>query len=181
MVFAHDRLGIQPEYTSFLDSVIKDALLHAAVGDGKFCKLPLRITCLERKLKGGSRNSAENDETSYMKVDETLGYISIPVWESVPNIYKYIEQWGNEALQIRERLRRSEKHVDQVKLLVRRKLRLRELVFDKRLRIDMCLAALLACASFTMHQTMKLTWRAWRCVFQMSIDFLWKAPRIIYT
>ncbi|MCO5594278.1 hypothetical protein L7F22_048306 [Adiantum nelumboides] len=143
MVFTHDRLGIQPEYTSFLNSIIKDALLHGAVGDGKFCKLPLRITCPERELKDDGINSAENDETSYMEVDETLGYIAIPVWESLPNMYKYIEQRGNEALQIRERLRHSEKHVDQVKLLVRRKLRLRELVFDKRLRIDMCLTACL--------------------------------------
>ncbi|MCO5569277.1 hypothetical protein L7F22_022989 [Adiantum nelumboides] len=78
-----------------------------------------------------------------MEVDETLGYVTIPVWESLPNIFKYIEQRGNETLQIKERLRHSEKYVDQVKLLVRQKLRLQELGFNKRLRIDICLAACL--------------------------------------
>lgn len=141
MVFTHDGLAVQPEYTRFLNTIIRDALVHGAVGEGKFLKIPLRITCPDRELRADDVNSAESDEASYMKVDETFGYIAIPVWESLLNMYKYIEQRGNEALEIRERLRHSEKHVDQVKLLVRRKLRLRELIFDRRLRSDMCLAA----------------------------------------
>lgn len=141
MVFTHDGLAIQPEYTRFLNNTIKEALNYGAVGEGKFSKLPVRITCPNRELNSESTDGAERDEASYMKVDDTFGYIAVPVWESLPNIYKYIEQRGSEALQIRERLKHSEKHVDQVKLLVRRKLRLRELIFDRKLRSDMCLAA----------------------------------------
>eukprot|EP00250_Pteridium_aquilinum_P035759 c9902_g1_i1 orf=90-1592(-) len=141
MVFTHDGLAIRPEYTCFLNNIIKEALDRGAVGEGKYCKLPIRITCPNRELNVESIDSTERDEASYMKVDDTFGYIAVPVWESLPNIYKYIEQRGSEALQIRERLKHSERHVDQVKLLVRRKLRLRELIFDRKLRSEMCLAA----------------------------------------
>lgn len=141
MVFTHDGLAIKPDYTLFLNKTIKEAFTHGAVGEGKFCQLPLRITCPKRELNAESINGADLDEVSYMKVDETFGYIAVPVWESLPNIYKYIEQRGNEALQIRERLKHSEKHVEQVKLLVRKKLRLRQLTFDRKLRSEMCIAA----------------------------------------
>lgn len=141
MVFTHDGLAVQPEYTGFLNNTVKEALNYGAVGQGKFSKLPVRVTCPSRELNAESVDGAERDDSSYMKVDETFGYISVPVWESFPNIYNYIEQHGNEALQIRERHKHAEKHVDQVKLIVRRKLRLRELIFDKKLPSDMCLAA----------------------------------------
>ncbi|KAH7429066.1 hypothetical protein KP509_09G029100 [Ceratopteris richardii] len=141
MVFTHDALGIQPEYIHFLNSTIKDAIYHGAVGQGKFSQLPLRITCPDKELNSDDVHSANRDETTYMKVDQNFGYIAVPVWENLLDIYKYIECRGNEALEIREKLKNTEKHVEQVKLLVRRKLRLRELVFDRKLTTDMCLTA----------------------------------------
>jgi hypothetical protein len=140
MVFTHDSLAIQPDYTHFLHRTIKDAFSYGAVGQGKFHQLPLRITNPTKELHSDEDNIAA-DETSYMQVNDTLGYISVPVWENIPNIYKYIERNGDAALQTRDRLKHSEEHVEQVKLLVRRKLRLRHLSFDKKLRNEMCIAA----------------------------------------
>lgn len=141
MIFTHDALAIQPDYSNFLNNVAEEAMNHGAVGAGKFSQLAIRVTCPEREHVTGFAGNLVTDAFSYMKVDQTFGYITVPVWEGLQNIYKYIEERGEEALQVRERLKQSEKHIEQVKLVVRKKLRLRQLTFDRKLQNEMCIAA----------------------------------------
>lgn len=140
MIFTHDALAIQPDYYFFLNKIAEEAALRGAVGAGKFSQLPIRVTCPEQGLDTYADN-LDLDEVSCMKVDQTFGYIAVPVWQSVCNIYKYIEECGEEALKVRDRLKHSEKHVEQVKFVARKKLRLRHLMFDRKLRNEMCIAA----------------------------------------
>eukprot|EP00249_Psilotum_nudum_P011928 c23471_g1_i1 orf=110-1600(+) len=141
MIFTDDALAVKPGYSTFLNGIVEEAMRQGAVGAGKFSELPVRVIDPKEKLEIGCVEDVEKVGVSYWKVDRTLGYVSIPMGETLANVYSFIEQQGEAALQIRQKVKQSEERVEHVKMIARKKLRLRHLTFDKTLRIDQCLAA----------------------------------------
>lgn len=133
MVFTHSLLAVHPEYTSFLHRMAQESMASGAVGGGKFSELPVRVS--------GPNREGSDATLGAFSVDETMGYISVPVWERLPNIYRYIEQQGTQALLYRKQYKTAEKKLDQLKVRVRKALRLRNLMLDVTLGNEQHLAA----------------------------------------
>eukprot|EP01018_Ginkgo_biloba_P034809 Gb_27721 [translate_table: standard] len=139
MIFTHDSLSIQPQYSQFLNEIAEGAMLHGAVGGGKFHELPVKITGSSQDFEYGVREKICNP-TSF-EVDDVMGYVAVPVWENLTNMYNFIEQHGEEALASRQRFKKSEEHLEGMKTRARKMLKLRHLTFDKGLSRDKCLSA----------------------------------------
>lgn len=139
MIFTHDSLSIHPYYTQFLNEIAEGALQHGAVGGGKFHELPVKVTGnLEEHGRGATE---EMGSPTSFEVDKTMGYVTVPVYENLTNLYKFIEQRGEEALASRQRFKQLEEHLEGMKTRTRKILKLRHLSFDNGLSRDKCISA----------------------------------------
>lgn len=139
MIFTHDSLSIHPYYTQFLNEIAEAALQHGAVGGGKFHELPVKVTGNLKELGRGATEGIGSPMS--FEVDETMGYVTVPVYENLTNLYKFIEQHGEEALASRQKFKQLEEHLEGMKTRTRKTLKLRHLSFDNGLSRDKCISA----------------------------------------
>ncbi|GLJ46661.1 hypothetical protein SUGI_0983510 [Cryptomeria japonica] len=139
MIFTHDSLSIHPRYLRFLNEIAESALQHGAVGGGKFYELPVKVIGSPNEL--GCYEGEKKCSMTTFEVDDTMGFVAVPVWENLTNMYSFIEQHGEKALESRQRFKQLEERLEEMKKKTRKLLKLRHLTFDKGLSRDKCLSA----------------------------------------
>jgi hypothetical protein len=131
MVFAHTTLAVTPAYALFLTRIAEGAKQHGAVGAGKFIELPVQVTGATHHDLG--KKGGRGYSSSGCHVDEAAGTVVVSVSEEFRNVYDFIDLQGEEALRHRRKQKGEEKKLEELKVQVRKKLRLRHLTVDPSL------------------------------------------------